>query len=621
MATAVASAEPEPRRWRLRLPERLPDLKGKWLTLYTIVWAIMLPLSLAGAVWGTYINLTVVPMWSPYGISTTDTVQGVRIDSVLSAELRARAIRAGDYVVAVDGWALPSTGARAAARPRVIKPDGSTTEFRMRRPSGETYEVRLVRSMELHRQGFREAGISWPVARTVTSIGTLMLPSLFIGAAVLLFVRRRREAVPALLSIAFLVFGGIVAGADLSGIGARALGVGSSIGTICLFVALLAFPSGRFEPRWTAVPALLVPIMAVIDPGGAAGAAVGIAITLAILAALTSRYRRIRDGAERLQLRSAFFGLVIGLVFFIISGIGDAAVEAWQDEDPRWLPWQYAIFSNFGVGGLGIMALGLIVSILRYRLYDADTVIGRSAAYGVLTVGFVALFAASQKVIELLGEEYLGQNIGALAGGVGAALAAVVIAPMHNRAQRWAERRFQRALYQLRNGLPLLAGDLRETSGVEQIAAATLDALMEGIHTSRSAMVANSGVIEARGIAAADAEDWWRAWAPTAHDGMDCDSADPLFPVRVPLEAEGHGRVGWLLLGARPDGSLFGKTERDVIEEIAEPVARAVQVALRREERESSYRESLSAIERRFQSIEQQLAKLSESKVRGKRQR
>ena len=609
MATAVASAEPEPRRWRLRLPERLPDLKGKWLTLYTIVWAIMLPLSLAGAVWGTYINLTVVPMWSPYGISTTDTVQGVRIDSVLSAELRARAIRAGDYVVAVDGWALPSTGARAAARPRVIKPDGSTTEFRMRRPSGEVYEMRLVRNMELHRQGFREAGISWPLARTITSIGTLMLPSLFIGAAVLLFFRRRREAVPALLSIAFLVFGAIVAGADLSGIGARALDVASTIGTLCLFLALLAFPSGRFEPRWTVVPALLLPIVAVIDPDGAAGAAVGGAIMLAILAGLISRYRRVPDGAERLQLRAAFFGLVIGLVFSLISLAGDAAVEAWQAEDPRWLPWQYAFFSNFGTWGLGIMALGLIVSILRYRLYDADTVIGRSAAYGVLTVGFVALFAASQKIIELMGEEYFGRNVGALAGGIGAAMAAVAIAPMHARAQRWAERRFQRALYRLRHGLPLLAGDLRETSGVEQIAAATLDALMDGVHTSQSAMIANGAFVEARGIAAAEAEDWWRAWTATAHDGMDCDLADPVFPVRVPLEAEGHGRVGWLLLGARPDGSLFGKTERDVIEEIAEPVARAVQVALRREEREAAYRQSFEAIERRFQSIEQRLPK------------
>lgn len=609
MATATASASIAPRRWRLRLPERLPNLKGKWLALYTIAWAIMLPLALAGAVWGTYINLTVVPMWSPYGFSTTDTVQGVRIDSVTSAELRVRGVRAGDYVVAVDGWTLPSTGARAAARPRVIKPDGSITEFRMRRPSGETYKMRLVRSMELHRQGFQEAGISWPVARTITSIGTLMLPGLFIGAAALLFFRRRREAVPALLSIAFLVFGAIVAGADLSGIGARALGAASSIGILCLFVALLAFPSGRFEPRWTVVPALLLPIVTVIDPDGAAGAAVSGAIMLAILAALISRYRRVRDGAERLQLRAAFFGLVIGMVFSLISLAGDAAIEAWQAEDPRWLPWGYAIFSNFGTWGLGIMALGLIVSILRYRLYDADTVIGRSAAYGVLTIGFVALFAASQKVIELMGEEYFGRSVGALAGGIGAALAAVAIAPMHARAQRWAERRFQRALYRLRNGLPLLAGDLRETSGVEQIAAATLDSVMDGVHTSRAGMIANGAVVEARGISASDAEAWWRDWTPTAHDGMDCDKTDPVFPVRVPLEAEGHGRVGWLLLGARPDGSLFGKTERDVIEEIAEPVARAVQVALRREEREAAYRRSFEAIERRFQSIEKRLPK------------
>lgn len=585
-------------QWALRLPERLPDLKGRWLTLYTIIWAIMLPLALVGAVRGTYLNLTVVPMWSPYGISTTDTVQGVRIDSVLSAELRAGAIRAGDYVVAIDGWMLPSTGARAAARPRVIKPDGSTTEFRMRRPSGETYEVRLVRSMELHRQEFREAGISWPVARTVTSIGTLMLPSLFIGAAVLLFIRRRREAVPALLSIAFLVFGGIVAGADLSGIGARALDVVTSIGTLCLFVALLAFPSGRFEPRWTAVPALLLPIVAVIDPDGVAGAAVGSAITLAILAALTSRYRRVRDGPERLQFRSAFFGLVTGMVFFIISGIGDVATEAWQGQDPRWLPWQYAYFSNFGTWGLGIMALGLIVSILRYRLYDADAVIGRSAAYALLTLGFVALFAASQKIIELVGEEFLGRSMGALAGGIGAALAAVAIAPMHARAQRWAERRFQKALYRLRYGLPPLVGDLRETSGIEQIAGATLDSLMEGIRASRAALIAGDRQVDAREIPADDVDRWRSSWQPASHDGIDWDLSDPLFPVRVPLEAEGHGRVGWLLLGPRPDGSLFGKAERETIEEIAEPVARAVQVSVGRAAREAKLDSRLTALEK-----------------------
>jgi hypothetical protein len=95
-----------------------------------------------------------------------------------------------------------------------------------------------------------------------------------------------------------------------------------------------------------------------------------------------------------------------------------------------------------------------------------------------------------------------------------------------------------------------------------------------------------------------------RGWTPASHDGVDREESDALFPVRVPLEAEGHGRVGWLLLGPRPDGSLFGKSEFDVIEEIAEPVARAMEVALRRQEREGQ-------VESRLQAIENKLAELA----------
>ena len=609
MATAVASAEPVPRRWRLRLPQGLPNLKGKWLTLYTIVWAIMLPIALAGAARGTYIFLTIVPMWSPYGIATTDTPEGLKIDIVMSAEARAQGIRAGDHVIAIDGWTLPQTGARAAARSRVIKPEGSATQFRMRRPNGEIYDARLVRSMAYDRERFREANVNWAVAWTVQKAGTLMLPILFIGAAVLLFLRRRREAVPALLSIAFLVFGGIVNAADLSGIGARVLGFVSTVGNLCLFIALLVFPSGRFEPRWTLIPVLALPAIAVIDPDGAAGSAAGGFIMLSILAALISRYRHVGEGTERLQLRWAFLGLVVGTSFFLISLAGNAAVSAWQAEDPRWIVWQFAYFQTFGTWGLGIMALGLIVSILRYRLYDADAAIGRSAAYAVLTIGFVALFAASEKLLELLGQEYLGQNVGGLAGGVAAALAAVAIAPMHDRTRRWGERRFQRGLYRLRHDLPPLVGDLRETAGLEQIAGATLDSVIEGVRARCVALIACDELIDAREIAADDVKRWWGNWTPPVHDGIDRDPSDALFPLRVPLEGEGHGRVGWLLLGSRPDGSLFGKSECDAIEEIAEPVARAVQVALRRQEREQQ-------IERRLQSIEAAIAKLAKGRGR-----
>lgn len=122
-----------------------------------------------------------------------------------------------------------------------------------------------------------------------------------------------------------------------------------------------------------------------------------------------------------------------------------------------------------------------------------------------------------------------------------------------------------------------------------------------------AALIANDRLIDARAIAAEEVTAWWNDWTPAAHDGIDWSRSDPLFPVRVPLEAEGHGRVGWLLLGARPDGSLFGKSECDAIEEIAEPVARAVQVALRRQEREQQ-------VESRLQNIEAAIAKLAASR-------
>ena len=613
MATAVASAEPEPRRWRLRVPERLPDLKGKWLTLYTIVWAIMLPLSIAGAGWGAYVILTTPTMWSPYGFATGESSEGIYVRGVFSDSARAANLKPGDLVIAIDGWSVPNMAARTAARTRVVKPDGSMTTFTVRKQDGELANVRLVRSQATDYQRFREAGVSFPLARFLAFAGALLLPALFIPAAVLLFVRRRREAVPACLSLAFLTIAFVYLGGDLFGLGiAYSQAVGVAAGFL-LFTALFAFPEGRFEPRWTAIPFLLQFTYLFV-----ASRYLDLVFQILAVAALVSRYRKVGTGAERLQLRWAFLGLVVGMLLMTLSLLLDWMAETWIAVDPRWLAWEYVFSAPIGTMGLCAMALGLIVSVLRYRLYDADAVIGRSAAYGALTVGFVALFAASQKIIELLGQEYFGQNIGGLAGGIGAALAAVAIAPMHSRAQRWAERRFQNSLYRLRNGLPALVGDLRETSGVEQIAGATLDGLTEGVRASRAALIAGGEFVDAREIPAKEVQQWWREWTPASHDGIDTDRSDPLFPVRVPLEAEGHGRVGWLLLGARPDGSLFGSSECDVIEEIAEPVARAIQVALIREDREAMHRRDLQSMERRVQAIEQRLARLLPAKPSGR---
>src|SRR4051794_18067701 len=356
------------RRW-LRLPERLPDLKGKWLSAYTILWAIMLPLAVIGAARGTYIIMTIPAMWTPYGFATTEDSNGIHVDAVAWPAARAAGLAADDYVVAIDGWRVPRVAARAAARPHVLKPDGSATTFTVRKPGGDQRNMRLIFSRAIDEQSYRDAGISRTFARAATFVGVLLLPGLFLAAAVLLFIRRRREAVPALLSLAFLMFAAIFNAGDQLGVGIDVLNTTGGIGTCLIFAALFAFPSGHFVPRWTAVPCLLLPLAFFVPPERVVtNSIIGITLALLALAGLVIRYRKVGVGPERLQLRWAFLGLAVGMVLFVIVSVGQMATLAFEAADPRWVDWNYAFINPLVGTPIGAIALGLIVSILRYRL-------------------------------------------------------------------------------------------------------------------------------------------------------------------------------------------------------------------------------------------------------------
>ncbi|TKD53143.1 hypothetical protein [Sphingomonas baiyangensis] len=264
-------------------------------------------------------------------------------------------------------------------------------------------------------------------------------------------------------------------------------------------------------------------------------------------------------------------------------------------------------------GALGTLTIiaGLTVSLLRYRLYDAEAMIGRSAVYGVLTLGFVGLFAGGEKLIEAMGEAYFGRQLGALSGGLAAAAAAVLIVPMHRRVRDWAERRFQKDLLRLRHGLPQLVGDLRETAPVERIAEALADAAMQGVRSTHAAVLIEGGPVAARAIAPETVAAWREGCDPACEDA-DTARRDTLFPLRLALGTEDTGHVGWLLLGPRPDGSKPGKDERQVLSEIVGPAARALSIARQRTAREGALLRAMHAIEARLGALEAKAASRNE---------
>ena len=439
----------------------------------------------------------------------------------------------------------------------------------------------------------------------------LVPPVFLIAAAILLYVRRRREIVAALLSLSFLLMSG---GFFASEAFFRAVELAwirdllAHSGRYCLLLVLLTFPDGRFNPRWTLAAAALLTLwvpIAFFRPLGLSGEyLVYLAFTAVAVLAIALPYRRLDSGQERQQIRWALLGFAMGTLLLAVA-VAVTFVPPGPDRS-----WAVAFAAQiFAVAGLVCFPAGLIVSLLRYRLYDADAAVSLSAGYAVLTLMLAAVFAISAKTIELVVLAFFGGDAGALPNLAAAALAVVLVTPLNHRVQGWAERRFQKNLLQLRRGLPACIDDLREISPLPELLDATLSRVIAGVRSARAAILIGDAVAATRSIDPAAVEGWRLAEPLRAGAGtLDCDRGDPLFPMRIPLRigyggGAGGEPLGWILLGPRPDGSFYGRDEREALEEIADPVARGVQVVLRREARERELEARLSALERKIDSL------------------
>jgi hypothetical protein len=436
----------------------------------------------------------------------------------------------------------------------------------------------------------------------------LVPPVLLVSTAILLYARRRRDTVAALLSLSFLMMAagffaaeGFFRALDLTWL-RDLLAHG---GRFLLMLVLLTFPDGRFNPRWTIGVAALLALwtpFALLGPVPLDAEYLGYLafLGLAVLS-IALPYRRLPPGLERQQVRWVLFGFVAGTILLFaataVTFLPDARPEAGgAAKTPAELAAQ--LLAALGIAGF---ALGLLVSLLRYRLYDADAVISRSAGYAVVTLTLGALFAASAKGLELFFEASFGRDAGNVPGLAAAALAVVLITPVNKRVQDWAERRFQRGLLHLRRDLPACVGDLRETASLAELLDEVLERIATGVRAARAAVLLGDSAAAARGTDAGEVARWRGGTSLEASAAaLDCDRGDPLFPMRIPLRVRhgGDAPIGWILLGPRPDGSFYGKDEREALAEIADPVARAVQIVELRERRRREQEVRLAALER-----------------------
>jgi hypothetical protein len=144
------------------------------------------------------------------------------------------------------------------------------------------------------------------------------------------------------------------------------------------------------------------------------------------LASLVVRYRRAA-AVERAQLRWMLWA--VGLVVVIL-------ITSWV------FPTQLAGATSFILVAYGFIPIAIAIAVLRYRLYEIDRIISRTASYGLVTVLVVAIYA-----LVVTSVAWLLPDATTLGVALATLVAAAVFLPVLRIARRVLDRRFNRAQY------------------------------------------------------------------------------------------------------------------------------------------------------------------------------
>jgi hypothetical protein len=580
----------------MRLPERIPPLAGRWLTAYRVLWVPVFLLALVGATFGTHAQIELNRAYGAtiyrLGLLATER-DGHRYFKPLRPDTRPGGIEPDSLLLAIDGisWSRPASYVETRALIAALGGrEGQIHRLKLRAPDGRIGEFALpIRQANLDAFDARSP-LSYATRIALLAFIQMAIGAMFLAAAALLFLRRAREPVVALLALGFVV-GFAEQAANVTGNGPLIAAVGQiDLETLFIATALAVFPAGRFEPRWTFVAIAIAVLHVTVGPWVPQGLDLFLAVPAAatIVAANVVRYRRLGSVVERQQIKWATLGIAVSL-FLLIAGAMLGFVQGTANSPA------VAVFLSVSANvarvlGVACLVGGLLVSLLRYRLYDADTVLSRSAVYGALALAMIAVFAGTEKLVELLAEQYWGESVGVAAGAIAAGLAAAVIPLFHTRLQHWAKRRFQGPLLALREGLPEDLRDWRQTEDAPALAAQALERVTDALHSQTGAIVSTGAehpLLAARGLEEPE--------LTQSHDAL---------PLRIPLGRLADGGEGFLLLGPRPDGSMPGKDERAAAHAIADPLARALTVAQRRHRHEQDLRDVLATLASRLTKLE-----------------
>jgi hypothetical protein len=139
--------------------------------------------------------------------------------------------------------------------------------------------------------------------------------------------------------------------------------------------------------------------------------------------------------------------------------------------------WAGFVLTVIGLAGNPI---GMGVAILRYRLYEIDTLINRTLVYGSLTAALVALYFGGIVLMQSLFVILTGQQ-STLTVVASTLLIAALFNPLRRRIQSFIDRRFYRRKYDAAKTLEAFSTKLRDETNLDALSHDLMSVVRETI--------------------------------------------------------------------------------------------------------------------------------------------
>jgi hypothetical protein len=249
----------------------------------------------------------------------------------------------------------------------------------------------------------------------------------------------------------------------------------SSTLLICLFYV---FPDGRFVPRWTrwaTVCLIGIQFGRVFFPDVYMQRGFPLMGLLMMTAAFAQVYRYLRtpDAVQRQQIKWVVFGLAVTLPPLGIAVSLFAGSNVFGSD---------TVASRLGfilwIAFLVIFPLSIVISILRYRLWDIDVIIRKTLLYAALTALLALVYFGSIALLQGVVTAVSGQS-SAIVIVLSTLVIAALFAPLRRRIQDVIDRRFFRRKYDAEQVLARFAQTARDETDLYSLTAELVRVVQE----------------------------------------------------------------------------------------------------------------------------------------------